>query len=117
TPSVVETTSYQAPTTTAPVIVEPTKDVCPNGDWTGDRYDRRCGTPPQTTTPKPTTVVTTQTPTTTAPSPPTSPPTPDYCPGEGGDKSGDPYDGTCHRRVPGLPTTPPVSLSPTSTAG
>lgn len=24
-----------------------TKDVCPNGDWSGNRYDRRCGTPPQ----------------------------------------------------------------------
>ena len=52
------------PASTAPTT-EITKDVCPNGDWTGDRYDRRCGTSPAPQTQQP--VVTTAPPSTTAP--------------------------------------------------
>lgn len=60
----------------SPTVVEPsatvatteiTKDVCPNGDWTGDRYDRRCGTPP----PAPQT----QQPVVSTPPPSSAPPT------------------------------------------
>lgn len=43
-------TATTKPPTTAPTTAPPkTLDACPNGDWSGDRYDGTCGTPPKPT--------------------------------------------------------------------
>ena len=105
----VVSTEPQVPEPTT-LVATPTKDVCPNGDWTGDRYDRRCGFPPA-----PATTKSVEPPTST---PPTVTPTPaapatDKCPE--GDNSGDLYDATCHRKVPRPVTKSPGSPAASST--
>lgn len=43
-------TATTKPPTTAPTTAPPkTLDACPNGDWSGNRYDGTCGTPPKPT--------------------------------------------------------------------